>query len=94
MITRDEAIGIAEEAIKRYPAEDDDEIIIEREPREESFGWVFFYNSRRFLDTGDDSYALTGNAPVVVMRETGEVRGTGTAKPLDEYLDEFRKRSS
>lgn len=87
----DDARKIAEDWVGRYPAEEDDAIVLEGDPREEPFGWVFFYNSRRFLETEDYSYALMGNAPIVVMRDSGEVRGTGTAKPLEEYLEEFRR---
>mgnify|MGYP001952417046 CR=1 FL=1 len=32
------------------------------EVKEHEFGWVFFYNSKRYLETGEFSAALAGNA--------------------------------
>ncbi|MBW3643378.1 MAG: YrhB family protein [Actinobacteria bacterium] len=93
MISREEALHIVSEWLTRYPAPPQDEIVLDGEPLEEDFGWVFFYNSRRYLEDGDEARALVGNAPVVVLRKTGEVRGTGTARPLEEYLQELRRQA-
>ena len=54
------------------------------------YGWIFFYESKRCLD-GDCSKKLAGNAPVIVDRNTCELRVTGTAKPLEHYLAEYEK---
>lgn len=59
------------------------------EIREFNFGWVYFYTSERYLETGDISDALAGNAPFVVRRETGKVDVLGTAHPFEHYLDEY-----
>lgn len=56
------------------------------------YGWVFFYNSKRYLETGDLSYALAGNAPFIVNRYDGSVTGTGTAYRLEHYLAEYEKQ--
>lgn len=53
--------------------------LILTEPREESFGWVFFYDSKEFLETGDFSKAVAGNAPILIDKMTGELTVTGTA---------------
>lgn len=90
MITETEADQIAEEWVARASAPEDDVIINRRFTRAESFGWVYFYNTRRFIDDGDLRSAIAGNAPIVVLRETGEVLVTGTAHPVDHYLDEIR----
>ncbi|MDI3562817.1 YrhB domain-containing protein [Bradyrhizobium sp. Arg816] len=55
------------------------------------YGWVFFYESREFLDDGNPSAVLVGNAPIIVNRNTSELRVTGTAKPLEHYLTEYEK---
>lgn len=60
-------------------------VIVDADTQEHAFGWVFFYNSKEYLETGDFIYAIAGNAPVVVLRD-GTVRTTGTAQPLAEYL--------
>jgi hypothetical protein len=53
------------------------------------YGWIFFYQSKEFLDDGIQSAALYGNAPIIVDRSTSELRLTGTARPLEEYLAEY-----
>ena len=59
------------------------------EVREESFGWVYFYQAKEFLETGALSSMLAGNAPFVVNRSKGTVQVLGTAHPVDVYLKEY-----
>lgn len=63
-------------------------VIVDEETQEHEFGWVFFYNSKEYIDTGDFIHAIAGNAPVVVLRD-GTIRTTGTARPLSSYLREI-----
>ena len=63
-----------------------DNAIIERD-----FGWVFFYQSDRFLATDDMSYALVGNAPIIVNKYEGSVYVTGTADPVEVYIRSYEK---
>lgn len=65
--------------------------LLDQHTIETEFGWVFFYNSRRYIETGDFSYALAGNAPIIVDRATGSLHITGTAHPTAEYIEEFRR---
>jgi hypothetical protein len=58
---------------------------------ETEFGWVFFYESKRFKETGDFGDSLAGNAPVIVDRAIGSLHVTGTAHPTAEYIEEFRR---
>src|SRR4051794_21375969 len=44
-------------------------VILDHLSREESFGWVFFYDDRRFVETGKIEYFLCGNLPVVVTHD-------------------------
>lgn len=60
------------------------------EPREESFGWIFFYDSKEFLETGDFSKAVAGNAPVIIDRTTGELTETGTAHSIEYYIEQYK----
>jgi hypothetical protein len=55
------------------------------------YGWVFFYQSKEFLDEGIWSAQLAGNAPILVDRQTFELRVTGTAKPVEQYLSDYEK---
>lgn len=52
--------------------------------------WVFFWDSKRALETGSFADAIVGNAPVAVDKESGEVHVTGTAMPVQRYLEQIR----
>ena len=54
-----------------------------------NFGWVFFWNSRRFLETGDPRFALEGNTPFLVDRNDGTVRPIGTGYPLQQTISAY-----
>lgn len=53
------------------------------------FGWIFFYQSRAYVDGDVVRHALAGNAPIIVDRDTGELRLTGTAHPVSHYVREY-----
>ena len=61
-------------------------VMLEDMTMERSFGWVFFYQSRRYLQSGNFSDLLAGNAPIVVAKTDGRIHVTGTARPLEYYL--------
>ena len=65
--------------------------VVDEHTREEDFGWVFFYNTKQFLETGDVQWSLGGNAPLIVDRHEGKLHVTGTAYPVEHYIEEFRK---
>jgi hypothetical protein len=49
--------------------------------------WVFFYNTRSYLETGSISDALVGNGPVIVPKdERGAFIGS-MFQPPDDQLD-------
>ena len=58
---------------------------------ERGFGWVFFYDSKRHLETGDFRDGLAGNAPIVVTKKDGKIHETGTAYPIEHYLRQFER---
>ena len=58
---------------------------------EHDFGWVYFYDGSRHVETGNVSDALVGNAPLIVDRVDGKLYVTGTAHPIEHYLDEYRR---
>jgi hypothetical protein len=64
-------------------------VLLEEATIESRNGWVFFYQSRKFLETGDDGWHLAGNCPIVVNKRDGSVHMTGTAHPLEWYLHQL-----
>ena len=55
------------------------------------YGWIFFYQSKRFLETGEFGDQIAGNGPILVDRINFNLKTFGTARRIDEYLTEFEK---
>ena len=70
----------------------DEPSIVDADTSEEIFGWVFFYNSRRFLETGEFSCRLAGNGPVIVDALSGEVTMLGTAGGIEDQIADYAKK--
>jgi hypothetical protein len=58
---------------------------------EHDFGWLYFYDSSAHVETGRPSDAVIGNAPLIVDKADGKLYITGTAHPIEHYLDEYRR---
>jgi hypothetical protein len=75
-----------------YDVAGDELVILDEETVEKDYGWVFFYTSRRFRETGSISDMLAGNGPVVVEREGGDIHLLSAAVPPDEAIREYESR--
>jgi hypothetical protein len=92
MLTKEQARELAlKEILRHWDIEDDEPLIVDEETLEEDFGWVFFYQSRVFLETQIFSYCLAGNGPIIVNRRDGSVQVNGTERPPEDYIEEYRK---
>lgn len=58
---------------------------------ERKFGWVFLYNTKRFLETNNVRDALAGNGPLLVDKRKATVLQLGTAFPLEQYLEHYER---
>lgn len=90
MLTIKKAREIADKFIQNLGRSTNSELeIIDSETLEREIGWVFFYDSSEYVKTGNFKYRLVGNSPILISRDSGEVRELGTARPLEEYLKEL-----
>jgi Immunity protein 35 len=55
-------------------------------------GWVFFYNSARFIETHDFSSMLMSNRPVFVDRETGDLEYVRELGSTEEVIEAYGGR--
>src|SRR5271154_5923631 len=55
------------------------------------FGCVFFYTADEFSKSGDFKHALFGNAPLIFYRADSSIHVTGTAEPVEHYIQQFEK---
>jgi Immunity protein 35 len=95
LIDQERATQIASKWLTENPARGRDGVLelclLDDFTRELDFGWLFFYTSRLYRDTGDSQYALAGNAPLIVDRRDGTLHTTGTAHPIEHYIDRYRR---
>ena len=70
----------------------DNQEVLEEETIEKQWGWVFFYQAKSYIETGDFREMLGGNAPIIVNRNTGELFHTGTAHEVEHYISEYEAK--
>ena len=58
------------------------------------YGWVFFYQNKKFLETKNVLDKSVGNSPVIIDKNDGSINITGSANPVEKYIDEYVKRMS
>ncbi|MES9946691.1 MAG: YrhB domain-containing protein [Candidatus Thiodiazotropha sp.] len=61
--------------------------LVEGNTREYPHCFAFFYQSKKYIETGDFRYMLVGHGSVLVARDNGRVFETGSAFPLDHYIE-------
>ena len=89
MIDQRTAAAIARGHLEReFP--DGDVVLDEDTTIQADWCWVFFFNTRAFLETGDLRHSLVGNGPLMVDKRSGVIRQAGTAHPVEHYLAAYR----
>lgn len=68
-------------------------ILIDEATIEKEEYYVFFYNTEKYIKEKDLSYALAGNAPIIINKRTGEKYITGTAHRIEYYLEEYERNA-
>ena len=64
--------------------------IISELTQEERFGWVFYYDAKKYIETGNPKFAIGGNAPIIIDAQTGNIEETGTAHPVEYYIELYK----
>ncbi len=70
---------------------EDELIVVDEATFEKSWGWVFFYTSKKWLETRSVKYALAGNSPWIVERESGKLICTGTSMSIEHYIANYER---
>lgn len=66
-------------------------VIMEDKTLEKDFGWVFFYTTKKYLETHDKKYLMPGNSPLVVDRVDGTTHFLSTSLPPIRAIEEYEK---
>ncbi|HMZ47475.1 MAG TPA: YrhB domain-containing protein [Flavobacteriales bacterium] len=78
---RDIALAELARALPKY-----DFVLLDDETVTMPYGWIFWYNTRKYLETGDIMASTPGNAPFVVERSDGRIHYLPTGVPFPEAL--------
>ncbi len=92
MLTKTEALEIVSKRLQQMGSPADPFVVVEKNTIEKPFGWVFFYNSKRFVETGESRYRLAGNGPFIVNKHNGSVEFFGASRPPLEVVEEYEQR--
>ena len=92
MLNLEQAQAVAENHLQTLSARSGHDLVLHGEyTREEDFGWVFFFNTRAYVETGDINDALGGNGPLLVDAKSGKLLEAGTAHPTEHYVAVYKR---
>lgn len=89
MITKQDAVRIAEEHANQSDSGPDALVVDDEWTIERDYGWLFMYNTPEFVRTRNRRDALVGNAPILVLRESGSVIQFPTSYTREKAVAEF-----
>ena len=86
MIDRAAARRIAEQRLEELSEQLGQPLAIDdRATMRGAAGWLFFWNTRSYLEEGSISDALAGNGPLLVEGETGAIDQLSSAETLEGF---------
>lgn len=65
--------------------------VLKSETIEFEYGWMFFYQSRKFVETGDEGALVGGNAPIIIDKFNSSLHTTGTRLGERFYIENYCK---
>jgi len=89
-LTLEHALEIATQQLSAMSAQGVALSLLSGATKEFEEGWVFYYQSARYLESGDPGEALAGNAPLFVARTDGKSFLVNYHRPLSESLAAYR----
>lgn len=91
MITLPEAKKLAMTALRKMSRRSEADLaFVDSLTSCKPYGWVLFYNSRQFVETGNELEALGGNGPVVVLHD-GAIHFLGSDREGEVTIAAFEQ---
>jgi len=88
MLSKEQMIDIAEKFLAAGETEVE-LVLVLPDVIEKSYGMIFSYTSKDFLETRKFEDALIGNPPFLVNNENGQIIIFGTDESLVDYLEAY-----
>jgi len=92
MLTKTEALELVSKKLQQRHSPDNACVVVDKYTIEKVFGWVFFYNSKKFVEIGIYRYRLAGNGPVIVNKVSRTVEFHGSGTPPEDIVKDYEKR--
>jgi len=88
---KEQALRLAAEALANRTPPGQSWLIIEDHCMEFASAWMFFYNSKEYIETNNVVFHLAGNGPIAVNKKTGKIDFYGSTPPLTEIINSYKK---
>jgi Immunity protein 35 len=59
---------------------------------EKEYGWIFSYDSSKFIETGEFRYRRVANFPILIFKDNGEMFPVNIYSDLESIITEHNKR--
>ena len=93
MIDKETAISIVMEHILiNLNVPGDKIVIMDEKTIEKNWGWIFFYQGKRWIETKDRRYKILGLYPIVIEKNDGSLHFLDVRGSLEECVREYEKR--
>jgi Immunity protein 35 len=92
MVDEEKAKKIAMEHISTHIHIAGDEIVImDDKTIEKKWGWIFFYQGKRWIDTNDRRYKILGLYPLVIEKNDGSLHYLNVGTSIEECIREYEE---
>ena len=78
----------------RYKIKNDALVIREDFIVSKDYGWIFSYESKRFLETGEFRYRRVSNYPLLIFKNSGKIYPVNTTDDLEKLVKENQSHSA
>jgi hypothetical protein len=74
----------------KYETENDALVIREDYIVHKEYGWIFSYESKKYLETGEIRYRRVGNFPLLIFKDSGKIYSVDSVKHLEKIVQEHQ----
>jgi len=92
MLTKSEALKLVLKELHGKGPIEDSLVVVDELTIEKAFGWVFFFNSKKFVETGISKYRLFGNGPIIVNKFGGAIEFCGSGTPPEDIIRDYERK--
>ena len=90
MIERAAALELVRQKVATLKVPDGQELVVmDDKTVERAVGWVFFFQSKRFVETGDINDSIVGNGPILVDKRDGSVHQFNTGIHWSKHVEQY-----